>query len=167
MLFNECSGSSAIASGTPSRLARASVGRVASPARTIGRFLLAALLAVAGISHFRNPVAFHAQVPGWMPWPDAVIAVSGVVELGLAAALVTFPGRRAQIGWVVAGYFVVVSVGNISQFLTGTDAFGLDSDLARGVRLLFQPVLVVWALWCTAAWRQWRDRAEREPDRRP
>lgn len=48
--------------------------------------------------------------------------------------------------------------GNISQFLTGADAFGLDSDLARGVRLLFQPVLVVWALWCTGAWEQWRSR---------
>lgn len=152
---------------TPSPLARATVGRVASPARTIGRFLLAGLLAVAGISHFRDPAAFHAQVPAWMPWPDAVIAVSGVVELGLAAALVAVPGRRAQIGWVVAGYFVVVSVGNVSQFLTGTDAFGLDSDLARGVRLLFQPVLVVWALWCTGAWRQRRDRAERELLRRP
>jgi hypothetical protein len=42
--------------------------------------------------------------------------------------------------------------GNISQFLNGVDAFGLDSDAARAIRLVFQPVLVAWALWCTGAW---------------
>jgi uncharacterized membrane protein len=56
------------------------------------------------------------------------------------------------VGWVVAFFFVLVFPGNISQFATHTDAFGLNSDLARGIRLLFQPLLVVWALWCTQAW---------------
>ena len=45
--------------------------------------------------------------------------------------------------------------------VTQTDAFGLDTDLARAVRLLFQPVLVVWALWSTGAWRAWRARRAR------
>lgn len=93
-------------------------------ARAVARWMLAGLLAFAGVGHFRNAEEFHAQVPGWMPWPDAVIAVSGVIELGLAAALVALPGRRAQVGWVVAAYFVLVFPGNISQFVTGTDAFG-------------------------------------------
>jgi hypothetical protein len=39
--------------------------------------------------------------------------------------------------------------GNISQYLTQTDAFGLNSDSARAIRLIFQPVLVLWALWST------------------
>jgi uncharacterized membrane protein len=64
--------------------------------------------------------------------------------------------RRTTVGWLTAAFFVVIFPGNISQFVTGADAFGLDSDLARGVRLLFQPVLVVWALWCTGAWASWR-----------
>jgi uncharacterized membrane protein len=51
------------------------------------------------------------------------------------------------VGWVVAAFFVAVFPGNISQYLTGTPAFGLDSDAARLVRLLFQPVLVGAALW--------------------
>ena len=41
------------------------------------------------------------------------------------------------------------------------DAFGLDSDRARLVRLFFQPVLVAWALWSTGAWRAWRNRNNR------
>ena len=132
--------------------------RDAGGLRAVARWLLAALLVVAGIGHFARADEFGAQVPGWLPWPGAIVAVSGVVEFALALALVALPRWRTAVGWVVAAYFVVIFPGNISQFVTGTDAFGLDSDLARGVRLVFQPLLVVWALWCTGAWRDLRDR---------
>ena len=127
-----------------------------SAVRAAGRWGLAGLLLVAGVGHFVAAAAFLAQVPSWMPAPEAVVWVSGVLEIGLAVSLLVVRGRRATLGWVVAAFFVAVFPGNVSQFLTQADAFGLDSDLARGVRLLFQPVLVVWALWCTGAWRSWR-----------
>jgi uncharacterized membrane protein len=119
---------------------------------------LAAVLAIAGVGHFTSTEAFTAQVPTWLPQPEAVVYVSGVVELGLAAALVLVRRRRTMVGWVVASFFILVFPGNISQLLTQADAFGLDTDLARAVRLLFQPVLVVWALWSTGAWQAWRAR---------
>jgi len=120
-----------------------------SRSQTIGRWVLAGCLFIAGTSHLAwNSDEFLAQVPGWVPVSAAlVVFVSGVVEIALALALVALPSRRRQVGWVVAAFFVAVFPGNISQFVTQTDAFGLNSDLARGVRLLFQPVLVVWALW--------------------
>ncbi|MFW6186773.1 MAG: hypothetical protein ACOC84_02055, partial [Actinomycetota bacterium] len=59
---------------------------------------------------------------------------------------------------IVDVFFVAVFPGNVSQYLTGTDAFGLDTDTSRLVRLFFQPALVVWALWSTGAWRAGRDR---------
>ena len=92
-----------------------------------------------------------------MPWPAAVILVSGVVELALAASL-AFASRRRRpaVGWVVAAFFVVVFPGNVSQYVTGTAAFGLETDTARFVRLLPQPVLVVAALWSPRAWATWR-----------
>jgi uncharacterized membrane protein len=126
--------------------------------RTIGRLLLAAFLAFAGVAHLVRPEPFTAQVPPWFPAPEATILVSGLVELALAGALVLARGRLPLVGWILAGFFVVIFPGNISQFVTGTPAFGLETDLARGIRLLFQPVLVVWALWCTGAWRAWRAR---------
>ncbi len=55
--------------------------------------------------------------------------------------------------WIVAPFFVAIFPGNISQYVNGIEAFGLDSDTARLVRLFFQPLLVVWALWCTGAWK--------------
>jgi uncharacterized membrane protein len=60
---------------------------------------------------------------------------------------------RVQVGWVVAAFFVAIFPGNISQYVNGVDAFGLDSDTSRLVRLFFQPLLVVWALWSTGAWQ--------------
>ena len=132
-----------------------------SPARTAGRWALALVLAVAGVGHFTSTDAFTAQVPPWLPLTDVIVYASGVVELVLAAALLLARRHRTTVGWIVAGFFVVVFPGNVSQLVTQTDAFGLDTDLARAVRLLFQPVLVVWALWSTGAWRAWRARRAR------
>jgi uncharacterized membrane protein len=81
-----------------------------------------------------------------------------VIELAFAAALVGLPRYRVQVGWAVAAFLVIIFPGNISQFVTRTDAFGLDTDLARGVRLLFQPLMIAFVLWCTGAWRAWRSR---------
>jgi uncharacterized membrane protein len=95
---------------------------------------------------------FRAQVPEWFPVDDdAVVLASGVVELALGAALVTARRRRVAVGLVVGGFFVAVFPGNIAQWREGTDAFGLDTDVKRFVRLLFQPALVLWALWSTGA----------------
>jgi len=133
-----------------------------SPARTVARLILGAFLTVAGISHLSFArVQFHAQVPPWLPLDaDFVIIASGVVEILLGAGLLVLSRWRVQVGWVVAVFFILVFPGNISQFATHTDAFGLDSDLARGIRLLFQPLLVVWALWCTGAWAAFRNRRQ-------
>ncbi|GAA4404576.1 hypothetical protein GCM10023168_17450 [Fodinibacter luteus] len=127
--------------------------------RAVVRWLLAVLFAVAGVGHFTAAEAFRAQVPPWMPWPEAVIAVSGVVELALAAALAFAPRRhRPLVGWVTAAFLVAVFPGNVSQYVTGTAAFGLETDSARLVRLFLQPALVAAALWSTGAWAAWRAR---------
>ena len=128
--------------------------------RTVGRVALAAILLVAGVGHFVSHEAFLAQVPPWMPLPSVVVYASGVVELALGIALLVVVRHRALLGWVVAAFFVIIFPGNVWQFLEGRSAFGLDSDAARLIRLFFQPILVVWALWCTRALTLWRrDRA--------
>ncbi|MEW1935823.1 DoxX family membrane protein [Dietzia maris] len=146
-------------SRTPVR--RRSAGEVA---RHLGRWALGAALLGAGTGHLTTMRdEFQAQVPTWVPLdPDFVVVASGVVELGLGAALILAPARyRPAVGGVTAAFFVAIFPGNISQYVTGTDAFGLDSDRARLVRLFFQPVLVAWALWSTGAWRAWRNRNNR------
>jgi uncharacterized membrane protein len=127
--------------------------------RTIGRFALAGVLLVAGVGHLVSTEEFRAQVPPFFPARDAIVYASGAIELLFGAALLAARGdRRLQTGFVVAAFFVAVFPGNISQLVTGEDAFGLDTDTKRAVRLVFQPLLVLWALWCTGALRHLRHR---------
>jgi uncharacterized membrane protein len=124
----------------------------------IARWLLGGALLFAGISHLTvNREEFLAQVPPWLPLDaDFVVLASGAVEIGLGLALLVLGRWRVQVGWLVALFFLAIFPGNIAQFTEGRDGFGLDTDLARGIRLLFQPVLVAWALWSSGAWRAWR-----------
>ena len=122
----------------------------------IGRLGLGIFLIFAGLGHFVSTSEFLAQVPPWMPAPELVILVSGVCELVLGSALIAAPTKwQRLVGWVTAAFFVVIFPGNIWQFIEGRDAFGLDSNVARLVRLLFQPLLVIWALWATGAFTAW------------
>lgn len=129
--------------------------------RTAARHLLGLLLVFAGLSHlFWARTTFAAQVPDWLPLDvNFVVIASGIVEIALGAALVLLPGQRVLLGWIVAAFFVAVFPGNVNQLVNHIDAFGLDSDLARWLRLPFQPLLVGWALWSTEAWRRRRDLA--------
>ena len=117
-------------------------------------------LAYAGVGHLTTSrVEFRAQVPNvFADYADFVVLASGVVEIALGVGLIVLWKYRVQIGWLVAAFFVAVFWGNISQFVNHVDAFGLDTDTKRLVRLFFQPLLVIWALGSTGAWKSWRSR---------
>ncbi|MGY0538486.1 DoxX family protein [Nocardioides sp. YJ-D4] len=120
-----------------------------SIARTAVRVLLGVAMAGAGVAHLTTQrEEFRAQVPDWFPVDeDLTVLASGVVEIGLGVAFVALPRKRRLIGGLLAAFFVVIFPGNIAQYVEGVDAFGLDTDTKRLVRLFFQPVLVVWALF--------------------
>lgn len=120
-------------------------------ARTASRIVLAAFMIYAGLGHFTNTTSFLAQVPPFIPAKDLVVYISGFIEIGLGLGLLLSRKHRVKIGITLAIFYIAIFPGNISQFLTQTSAFGLDTDQARLIRLLFQPVLIIWALWCTNA----------------
>lgn len=122
-------------------------------ARNVARYALAGAMVLAGLGHlFWARTEFQAQVPHWMPFgADGVVLVSGGVEIALGLGLVLLRRKRVLMGRLLAVFFVLVFPGNLAQYLNHADAFGLDSDTRRLVRLFFQPVLIVWALWSTAS----------------
>lgn len=124
--------------------------------RAVSQVALGVVLVSAGVSHLTvSRVEFQAQVPTWLPLdPDFVVISSGIVEILLGLALITLWPLRKRVGLVTALFFVAIFPGNINQLVNGIDAFGLNSDSARATRLLFQPVLVLWALWSTGALRR-------------
>ena len=128
--------------------------------KKVCQVLLGIALAYAGFKHLTSSrLEFQAQVPSVLQsQADFIVLASGVVEIALGVALMLAWRYRVQVGWVVGLFFVAVFWGNISQYLNGVDAFGLNSDRSRFVRLLFQPLLVMWALWSTEAWHSYRTR---------
>ena len=117
--------------------------------------LLGAFLLSAGISHLgSNRKEFLAQVPTWLPLnADFVVVASGLVEITLGVLLIItvliFKKYRQKVGLITAIFFILIFPGNINQYVNQIDAFGLDTDTKRLIRLFFQPPLVIWALWST------------------
>jgi uncharacterized membrane protein len=126
------------------------------------QMVLGFALAYAGVGHLTsNRQEFQAQVPTVLKdYADFVVLASGVVEIALGVGLIALWRYRVQLGWLVAAFFVAIFWGNISQYVNGVDAFGLNSDRSRLIRLFFQPLLVMWALGSTGAWRAWRSRVK-------
>ena len=133
-----------------------------SSVQTVFRWLLGLLLLFTGSSHLTVArTTFQAQVPSWAPLnPDRVVTLSGIVELCLGAALLLLGRQRVTVGWIVAAFFVAIFPGNLAQYQNRVNAFGLNSDRIRLLRLFLHPVLIAWPLWATGAWqaRPWQRR---------
>ena len=127
--------------------------------KSLAQIALGAFLLSAGISHLdSNRTEFLAQVPTWLPLDgDFVVVASGLVEITLGVLLITtvlvFKKYRRQVGLITAIFFILIFPGNINQYVNQIDAFGLDTDTKRLIRLFFQPPLVIWALWSSGAFK--------------
>ena len=113
-------------------------------------------MTLAGVGHLTfQRQEFIAQVPKWLPtnpaFIDFVVLSSGIVEIALGLSLIFLVRHKIKIGIALALFYVLVFPGNISQYTNGITAFGLDTDQKRFIRLLFQPVLILWSLWSTGA----------------
>jgi len=127
-------------------------------AQNIGKYLLGSFLTYTGTGHLTFlKKEFLAQVPPWLPIePNTVVLLSGAVEIGLGLSLLLASKQRKEVGWATAAFFVMIFPGNIAQLVEHRDAFGLNSDTARWLRLPMQPALIFLALWSTGAWQSWR-----------
>jgi len=125
--------------------------------KNLAQLILGAFLLTAGISHLgSNRIEFQAQVPSYLPAdPDFIVIASGVVEIVLGFLLIVtlliYKKYRRVVGLTTAIFFILIFPGNINQYLNQIDAFGLDTDHKRLIRLFFQPPLVIAALWVSGA----------------
>jgi uncharacterized membrane protein len=115
--------------------------------RTGTRWVLAIFYIGAGIVHLVSPGGFLKITPQWVPWPEFVVAATGVCEIAGGIGLLTGSFRRAAaIG--LALYAVCVYPANIKHAMEGIAIGGVTQGWGyHGPRLAFQPVFVWWALW--------------------
>ena len=109
-----------------------------------------------GIAHlsFRR-IEFQAQVPRWLTsdesFVDMIVLISGYIEIIFGVLMVWGGKFKAKTGLVLGVFYVLVFPGNINQYIHEIDGLRMYSNNERFLRLLFQPVLIFWALWSTNA----------------
>lgn len=123
------------------------------------RLLLGLFMTYAGISHLTIArQEFVAQVPTWLQFSpgftDFVVLASGVIEIALGLGMLFLWKKKALVGALLALFYVAIFPGNINQYVNHIDAFGLNTDNLRLIRLFIQPVLIYLALWSTGGWQQ-------------
>jgi uncharacterized membrane protein len=113
------------------------------------RWTMAAFYLAAGTIHLVAPDQFLPIVPGFVPLPRAVVLATGLCEIAGGVALLT-TRLRWLAGVSLALYAVFVFPANIKHAFEGVHVPPIpDSWWYHGPRLLMQPVLVWWALFCT------------------
>ena len=116
--------------------------------RLVLRLILAAAYLTAGVLHLAVPAPFLSITPSWVPWPQAVIAATGVAEIAGAVALAGVPRLRRAAAVGLALSAVCVYPANIKHALDAVAASGAGAWWPyHGPRLAFQPVIVWWALF--------------------
>ncbi|QXP74303.1 hypothetical protein RRF68_00265 [Tenacibaculum sp. HL-MS23] len=124
--------------------------------KNIFRILLGSFMLYAGIGHLTFlRTEFLAQVPTWLSTDeglmDIVVLASGVVEIAFGILMILGGKLKIKTGLALAIFFVLIFPGNINQYVNQIDSFGLNTDSKRLIRLFFQPILILWALWSTGA----------------
>jgi len=135
--------------------------------QNIFRVLLGAFMLYAGIGHLTFlREAFQAQVPTWITtdkgFMDFIILSSGIVEIIFGILIIIGGKFKIKTGIALAIFYVLVFPGNINQYVNHIDSFGLNTDSKRLVRLFFQPVLILWALWSTGALKYFKNRLKNQ-----
>jgi uncharacterized membrane protein len=115
--------------------------------KTLTRFVFGALFVVAGLNHFRNPGFYVGIMPPYLPWPLALVYISGVAEVVLGALLL-FPTWTVMAGWGLIALLVAVFPANVHMAMH-PELYPSVSPTALLMRLPFQGLLIAWAYWYT------------------
>ncbi|WP_279148995.1 DoxX family protein [Segatella bryantii] len=127
--------------------------------KTFFRLLLGVFMTFAGFSHLTfNRLEFVAQVPTWIQFSpeftDFVVLASGVVEMIFGLGMLFLYRYKGAVGVLLALFYIAIFPGNLNQYFNHIDAFGLNTDSDRLIRLFFQPVLIFLALWSTGGYAE-------------
>jgi uncharacterized membrane protein len=104
-------------------------------------WVVAAAFTVSGVIHLAHPRTFTGIVPGFLPWPTALVVVSGVAELVCAYGLWR---RRRWAGIAAAVLLLVIWPANLQDAITTQRGHDLTSTVLTWVRFPLQIPLI----WC-------------------
>ncbi|MEM6955247.1 MAG: DoxX family protein [Myxococcota bacterium] len=115
--------------------------------RTLLRWVFGLAFIAAGINHFVNEDFYVAIMPPYLPWHEALVQLSGVIEI-LVGAAVLIPRLRPHSGWAAVATLLAVFPANVHMALHAED-FPDIPVYGLWVRLPLQLVMIAWAIWAT------------------
>jgi uncharacterized membrane protein len=106
-------------------------------------YLMIVFYVVAGINHFINTSQYIRIMPPWLPYPLALVYISGIGEIAFGLLLIPRVTRRPA-AWLVIALLVAIFPANIQMALNYWH--GHDPQLWISiVRLPLQILLIAWA----------------------
>jgi uncharacterized membrane protein len=111
--------------------------------KTISRWVFGVLLAGAGINHFANSDFYENIMPPYLPWPSALVAVSGAAEVLLGSALLV-PRLARPAAFGIIALLIAVFPANI-HMAAHPELYPEIPPAILWLRLPLQLVLVLWA----------------------
>lgn len=118
--------------------------------RNLLRWVLSVFFILAGLNHFVMPALYLGMMPGWLPWPAGLVAVSGACEvLGGMGLLVPRARRVAGLGLVAL--LVAVFPANLHVAAMGHMPGLAASPAELWIRLPFQAVFIAAVAWVALA----------------
>lgn len=111
------------------------------------KYVLAALLLLAGIAHLLKPQMYMKIMPGYLPAPRALVFWSGVAEV-VCAVLLVVPVTQKLGAWSTVALLVAVFPANIEM----TRKYYVRKKTGLGltvIRLPLQIALIWWVLQFT------------------
>jgi uncharacterized membrane protein len=129
------------------------IGQVTAPRwrvflRVVLRVLLAHLFVAVGVLHFVHPGVFEQIVPPYLPWPLALVYISGYFEI-LGGCCIMIPVVRRAAGWGLIALLIAVFPANLHMAINDVHVNGnATPPLLLWLRLPLQLVFIVWVWWC-------------------
>ncbi len=111
---------------------------------------MVALFFLAGSRHLTITSDFVGMIPPWVPGPHAIVIFTGCCELFGATGLL-IPRLRRLAGVMLAILLVCVYPATIYEATAHVPFHGHPTSWAFEIpHLALQPILVWWALFCSA-----------------
>ena len=104
---------------------------------------------LAGVNHFYNPVSYYRIIPHYLPFPVVLNALSGFFETMLALLMIRPKTRKVASYGIILMLVAFIPV-HIQMIIDAPFLLGgtrTVTPLIAWVRLLLQPVLILWAWW--------------------
>ncbi|NBO63778.1 MAG: DoxX family membrane protein [Acidobacteria bacterium] len=118
-----------------------------SPTKKVLLYLQSILYVAAGVNHFINPGFYRRIMPPYLPWPDELHLLAGLIEVVLGLMLLV-PVLRRFAAWGLVLLLLAVYPANLHVALN-RHLFPEVPVAFHLIRLPLQFLLIAWAWWYT------------------